>query len=501
MQWYIICQIVKADLLERTRRFSFVVLCTAVMFLTFFSVPNPKAPFVSICIEPDVFLQGSNPSWIPIAIALCGGILFPIIGFGFVRNNVDSDRKEGILCCLQSMGMNKWSYVMGKFLSNLLILSIVWLLSMFSAFIMMKLSFPYQSLGAYDFLSPFLGMYPSIAFASVFALFTEITLLKRGFGNWVGMIFLFAAFLINYSFIGSNSLLLRLLDFNNYRWLMESINHAVESVMAGPVKEMGILVPADMLEIGRGNSELWFRGLLESQQYFKEKMVFIPICIFFVLLGSLFLESGEDERKILLRERKQREKRSLKFRFTNRFVSEFLIMVRDFPRVLFVLTAVFWIYGFAAPLKYTQGYFWVLTLIFTVSFFSQIGCLDYEHGLKEYFSVIGFFTIRQMIYSYLWGVLVLLFISAPVMVGCLRTQKYFHAFCYAVFCFFIPSLSCFLGEYSKSKKTFETIYLLICFLLINLPLFWLREGLIIMMAGGSLIFLIAALLKRIWDVQ
>ena len=147
MQWYIICQIVKADLLERTRRFSFVVLCTAVMFLTFFSVPNPKAPFVSICIEPDVFLQGSNPSWIPIAIALCGGILFPIIGFGFVRNNVDSDRKEGILCCLQSMGMNKWSYVMGKFLSNLLILSIVWLLSMFSAFIMMKLSFPYQSLG------------------------------------------------------------------------------------------------------------------------------------------------------------------------------------------------------------------------------------------------------------------------------------------------------------------------------------------------------------------
>ena len=46
MRPYIIYHVFKTDFLERTRRFSFTALCAAVMFLTFFSVPDVKAPFV-----------------------------------------------------------------------------------------------------------------------------------------------------------------------------------------------------------------------------------------------------------------------------------------------------------------------------------------------------------------------------------------------------------------------------------------------------------------------
>lgn len=43
------------------------------------------------------------------------------------------------------------------------------------------------------------------------------------------------------------------------------------------------------------------------------------------------------------------------------------------------------------------------------------------------------------------------------------------------FSFFVPALACFLGEYTKSRRVFETIYLLICFLLINIPTFLLTQ--------------------------
>ena len=66
MKPYIIYQVMKADLLERVRRSSFLAMCVFAMFLAFFSVPDVEAPLVSICMEPGIFSQGSNPSWIPL---------------------------------------------------------------------------------------------------------------------------------------------------------------------------------------------------------------------------------------------------------------------------------------------------------------------------------------------------------------------------------------------------------------------------------------------------
>ena len=43
MKPYIIYQVMKADLLERARRPSFLAMCISAMFLAFFSVPDVEA--------------------------------------------------------------------------------------------------------------------------------------------------------------------------------------------------------------------------------------------------------------------------------------------------------------------------------------------------------------------------------------------------------------------------------------------------------------------------
>ena len=50
MKPYIIYQIMKADLLERVRRSSFLIMCIFAMFLAFFSVPDVEAPLVSLSL-------------------------------------------------------------------------------------------------------------------------------------------------------------------------------------------------------------------------------------------------------------------------------------------------------------------------------------------------------------------------------------------------------------------------------------------------------------------
>lgn len=497
MKCNVIYQVLKADFLERTRRFSFLAICAITMFLTFLSVPNIKAPFVSICLEPNIFRQGSNSSWLSITIALCGGILFPMIGLSFVKNNISMDRNTGLLSIMQSMNMSKASYVLGKYLSNLFLLTIMWILTIIGAAIMLPIQFPNQSLSFYDFISPFIGIYPGIVFASALAIFLEsISFISGKISNAVGITILFVMFLINYSTSDYNYPLLRIFDFSNYRWNMESINNSVIPIIGHEVQETGILVPGGMFADSNGVKELFFHGMTWSNQYFADKILLILFCLVLVVLAIIFLDQTERKRKVTYN-KSQKKIVSARAYYTNSFLTEFKMLYSGLPKLWYILIAGLWIFSIFAPLKYVQGYLWIVMLIFSVVIFSQMGCREYEHNLAEYFITIKYSLVKSLVYSCIGGIITSLVLSVPVIIRCLTTQNYACSLGYIAFSLFIPALACFLGEYTKSKRTFETIYLLICFLLINMPTFLYQENIITIIIIGTIILMSSTLVRRL----
>lgn len=498
MKPYLIYQTAKADLMERTRRFSFLIVCTFSLFLAFFSVPDTEAPLVSICMEPNLFKQGSNSSWIPITIALCGGILFPMIGLSFVKNNINGDRTNGFLYSMQAMNMKKGNYILGKFLSNLLMLTVMWLLVIIGAAIMLPFQFPGQLLSFYDFISPFIGVYPGIIFTSAFAIILEsIPFLNSKSGNVIGITILFVLFLINYSASDFNYQLLGIFDFSNYKWIMDSINSSVIPIIGREVQETGILVPRGMFADSQGGQELIFHGLLWSSQYFTDKIILIMISIFLIILAVVSLETTEQRNNMCSANLHKKERTGGKTIYTNQFISEFKMILKTLPKSCFAVIAGLWIYCIFAPLNYVQNYLWIIMLICSAAVFSQMGCRDYENHLTDFFITIKFSLIKQLLYSYLWGTITLLVLSAPAIIRNLIAQNFLCSFSYIVFSAFIPALACFLGEYSKSRRTFETVYLLLCFFLLNLPSFLFQGSVIILMAAGSVCFIFTALVRRL----
>lgn len=491
----IIYQVFKADFQERTRRFSFIALCAASIFLSFFSVPDVKAPFVSICMEPSIFHQGSNSSWIPIAIALCGGLLFPVIGFSFVIGNIGMDRNSNFLYACQAMNMKKENYVIGKFLSNLFVLTIIWLAAVISAAVMSILKFPEQTLSLYEYISPFLGIYPGIIFASALAVMLESLPIKDKPKNAIGIITLFIMFLVVFSTGDSNNRFLKMIDYSNYRWNMDSINSVVVPQIGRSVQETGILVPGGMFSESHGTKELVFHGLLWDSGYFVHKLVLSVICLMLVVIAAISLEQRERGKRNRLKNRKERIN-PIKSHYLNHLLLELKMLLKGFPKAILIFITGLWAYSFFAPLEYVQGYVWVITLIFSMPAFSQIGCREHEYNLTEYFTTMKSFWIKQTVYSYLWGVSALLMLSLPVVLKSAWPENYFYLFCYAAFSFFVPAAACFLGEYSKTRRAFETLFLLLCFLLINIPSFLLNGYAAVMMALGTFILLSAVLGKR-----
>lgn len=497
MKLSIIYQIAKADYLERTRRFSFLAICAVAMFLAFFSVPDVEAPFVSIAMEPNIFSQGTNSSWIPIAIALCGGLLFPVIGLSYVKNNISMDRNSGLLYLMQAMNMKKRYYIFGKFLSSLLLLTVMWLLVITSAAIMIPFQFPNETFIFYEFISPFLGIYPGIVFVAAFAVILEsMSFVSNKAGNVIGIIVLFVMFLINYSNSEYNILLLRIFDFSNYKWIMESINNAVIPIIGRNVQETGILVPGGMFAGSNGGQELIFHGLLWNSQYFMDKIMLLIISVFLLAFAIALLEPAERKSKIASNKSKRNINSGHTY-YTSQFISEFKMIFKGLPKSWFVLITSLWIYSIFAPMKYVQGYIWIVMLIFSVVIFSQMGCREYEHSLTEYFMTIKSSLIKQIVYSYLWGTLFLLILSLPVIMRFFVAQNYSYALSYIIFSLFIPALACFLGEYSRSRKAFETVYLLFCFLLINMPTFLFQRYMTVIMIMGTIVLIFATFIKRL----
>lgn len=495
MKPYVIYQVFRADFLERTRRFSFMALCAAVMFLTFFSVPDVKAPFVSVCIEPNVFYQGSNATWVPITIALCGGILFPMIGFGFVKGAISMDRNSKFLYICQSMNMKKSDYITGKFLSNLLMLTIVWFVAVVSAAVMLIFKFSDSMPGFYEYISPFMGIYPGIVFTAVFAVLLESLPLHDRFKNTIGISTLFIMFLISFSSTDYSNPLIRIMDYSNYKWNMSSINSIVNPVIGHDVWETGILVPGGMFSESRGTKEIFFRGLLWDGNYFADKLFLIAISLMLVA-AIMVLEQEEQEIKHKV------EHNSVQLRlehsyYLSHFMFELKLLLKGFPKTAFILVIGLWGYSFFASLQYVQGYIWVITLIFAMPVFSQIGSREHEYNMTEYFTTIRFSLIKQTLYSYLWGVFVLLLISMPVVSKLVELHEYFSVFCYVEFSLFVPAIASFLGEYTKTRRAFETLFLLLCFLLINTPSFLLSGYVAITMGVGTLILLLTVLGKKI----
>ena len=276
---------------------------------------------------------------------------------------------------------------------------------------------------------------------------------------------------------------------------MDSINDAVVPMIGREVQETGILVPGGMFADSKGGQELVFHGLLRSWWYLRDKVILTAISMALILSAVILLETTEKRKKAS--SRSLREKGQKSHYCTNQFMMECRLLLKSLPKGCLAVNAGLWVYSIFAPLQYVQGYLWIIMLICSVALFSQMGCREHENSLTECFVTIKFSLVRQMAYSYLWGVVLLFMLSAPVAIRCFMEQRFLCSFCYIVFSLFVPALACFSGECSRSRRAFETVYLLICFLLLNMPSFLFQGYVAAVMLAGTVVFLSVALMKRL----
>jgi hypothetical protein len=175
--------IIKADFIERTRSYGFLITIAISLLFAYVFVPPVNAKYAVVMISG--YRGIYNSAWIGATVAMSTITNLFLLGYLLVKSAIDKDRQTGVGQIIAATPVKKPIYLMGKFLSNFFILMVIVFITFLVAVIMQIVRSEDTLLNTADLIMPFLiVVIPAMAIVAAMAiLFEAITFLKDGLGN------------------------------------------------------------------------------------------------------------------------------------------------------------------------------------------------------------------------------------------------------------------------------------------------------------------------------
>lgn len=192
---FVLYHLVRANFLERIRRRNFLIVLFSVVLLSL-AIATGR-----LVLRLDVYVGEYNSAWVGALVAGSTTVLLCFANFFIVKNAIGLDRRTGVGELVASTPMSKFTYLLGKFLSNFAVLVAIEGI-LFASAIIVQLVHGEANIDWFAILQPFVFIaLPAMAAISALALFFEtIPGLRSGIGNflfvclWFYMLFRIMAF-------------------------------------------------------------------------------------------------------------------------------------------------------------------------------------------------------------------------------------------------------------------------------------------------------------------
>lgn len=182
-------QLIKLNLIKQTRRRSFALILLISVFLGWLCVPAANDSYEIFYMDG---VRGIyNSAWLGTIASMLSTILLWLPGFYLLRSQITEDRQQKIGQILAATPVTKFQYILSKFFSNFVVLSVLELLFLASLMVMQMIRGESRFLSVLDYLQPFLFVTVPYLFllAAFTILFDVIGCLKGAFGNVLIFIF------------------------------------------------------------------------------------------------------------------------------------------------------------------------------------------------------------------------------------------------------------------------------------------------------------------------
>lgn len=465
----VLWHLLRADFLERVRRYGFLVTLLFAAWLGYLV----SVGAVKLWIGNTRGIYDS--AWVGALTALVVNTFLSLAGFYVAKNAVERDRRTGVGQILASTPMSKPLYTLGKTASNLAVLAAMLAVLAVFAVITQWVAGEDARIQLWPLLSPFLLLsLPVMAVvAALTVLFETLPGLRGGFGN-VAWFFLWTALL---SIPVANEG--RVPDLIGMTLVAQDMEAEADARFGDADRgfTLGHITNEEQAQVFRWQGMDWTPALVLG------RLSWFALAVGIALIAALFFDRFDPAKgRMRLPKRKAKEAEEIalpalpehvtltplaagsSLRFAGVLAAELRLALKGLPWWWYVAAAGLVIAGLTAPAQGVRQFVLPLAWIWPVLVWSPMGNRESRFGTGELLFSAPRPVGRQLPAVWMAGVLIAAIVGGGVAVRYLATGDYAALGAWAAGALFIPSLALALGVWSGSGKLFEAVYLLLWYI-------------------------------------
>ena len=469
--------IARADFLERVRRYSFLVMLGAVVFLGY------QAAIGNVSVQLGDYRGEINSAWVGSMVAIIASFFLGWFGFYLVKGSVARDRETGVGQIMATTPLTRPLYTLGKWLSNFAVLLSMMIIL---AIVGIAIQFFAGEINQFDFVAffaPFIFIaLPMLALTAALAILFEcIGFTQGGFGNML-YFFLFGLIIsVAVSYGKTNPTL----DPLGIHVFSESMGEAAKA--AFPDYDGSFVL---------GSTGTPIRGLFPwsgvdwNSAIILNRLIFFGIGAVIALLASLLFDRfdssrskpGQTKSAASLPEpgsASVAQTSSQSIRLTpltesqNRFVF-FRILISELK--LLLKGRRWWWYAVAGGLiiaslvsspENVRAFVLPIAWLWPILIWSNLGSREIRHNAQQMVFSSATPLLRQLPASWLAGFSLAVLTGSGAALKLLSAGDGIGLLAWISGVLFIPSFALALGVWSNSNKLFEVSYVSIWYLALN----------------------------------
>jgi len=470
----VLYHLVRADFLERVRRYKFLVTLAAAVYLGYACYAG------QVVIRLDEYGGVYNSAWLGCLMTLIATVFLSLIGFYIVKNAILRDEVTRVGQILATTPMTKTFYTLAKTISNFAVLGSMVAVMAGAAVVMQLTKGEVAHIDWRQLLSPFvLFALPAMAFtASLAVLFETLPVLRGGAGNVIYFFVWTALLATPVGTLDKTGPVNREAYFTDFTGIV--------SVMGQMQQDLRQIDPAyrngTALTIGdtKTSKKFLWNGLRGSLPLYLSRVACVMAAIAVALLAAVFFHRFDPAREWVQRKEPQAAVNGESVvtvaaatpsvghltplpsgsdggSYARLVAAELHLMLKGHQWWWYVVAAGLFVASVAAPAGGHQGPA-IVALIWPVLVWSQMGTRE-----SRYETAALIFSSQRALWRQLPGVWVAGVIVAALTNGGLgirlAAERDLPGMTAWLACtLFIPSLALALGIWTGTSKTFEGVY-------------------------------------------
>ncbi|MBI1807922.1 MAG: ABC transporter permease [Ignavibacteria bacterium] len=483
--------LIRADFLERTRRYSFLITLGFTLYAAYVFLPPNPSNYATLQLDGHRGIY--NSAWVGSLVAMMTTMFLSFAGFYLVKNSLARDRQTRVGEILAATSLTRPQYLIGKALSNFAVLCVMIFLMITAAGVMQLIRGEDTHLQLWMLTVPFfLITLPVMAIVAALAvLFESIKFLRGGLGN--------VLFFFLWIFAVSS----------------EALNHEMFLGINIPLKSMQAsaesLYPEyqtkrEKMSMGfsfKDEGQQWhlttyeWHGVDWTAEDIVGRMLWFGVAFGIVLAAGLFFDRfdstqnqprGEPRRhggwvrsfrdkndsshmypevsetngtKTVAVHLSPLSEMRFKSQFFQMVIVELKVMLKGLSRWWYLVAFGLIIASLAVPLDVSRQILLPLAWVWPILLWSAMGVRETQYRTHQLIFSAAYSLKRQLPAMWLTGVIIAMLVGSGVAIRLTIAGEWGGMFAWCVGAMFIPSLALAMGVWTGSSKLFEVIYLLL----------------------------------------